>query len=592
MNFFKTFLASCLGSLAALVALFVIMIFVMAGIVAGIVGSASSGEKVVVSNNSVLYLNLDAQITEQQAENPLAGLPLPGGDVSNIGLLKLKQAIKNAKTDSKIKGIYISVSMPRAGFATLEEIRQSLIDFREEGKWVVAYSDAYSESAYYLASAADKVYLNPEGEVEFNGLVAEVTFFKKMFDKLEIKPEIFRVGEFKSAVEPFMVEKMSPENKLQLSEMINSVYQHVLTGVSESRGISKEKLEEISDKMLIRNAQLSVQYGLVDSLLYYDQVLAELRGRLDLREDAKIKFIKYNKYRKSGTGSFSATANEIAVIVADGTIMPGGSSEGIIGGDAFAAEIRKARESDKVKAIVIRINSPGGSFVASDVMWREITLASKEKPVIASMSDYAASGGYYLAMGCDTIVAQPHTITGSIGIFSVLFDASGLLSNKLGITSDEVKTGEYGDMVTMSRPLTAAEKNVWQTRTEEIYETFTGKAAEGRKMSQNDLKKLASGRVWTGTQAKERGLVDVLGYFNDAVEIAAEKAGIVNDYNVKLYPQKKPFFQEFMETLEENSRTSVIREEMGEHYIYYQYWQRVKSYNGVQARMPFELIIQ
>jgi protease IV len=581
MNFFKTFLASCLGSLVAFVALFVIVIVIISGIVAGLVGSASSGEKVIVSDNSVLYLNLDAQITEQQAENPLAGLPLPGGDVSNVGLLQLKETIKNAKTDSKIKGIYLSVSMPMAGFATLEEIRESLLDFREEGKWVVAYSDAYSESAYYLASAADKVYLNPEGEVEFNGLVAQVTFFKKMFDKLEIKPEIFRVGEFKSAVEPFMVEQMSAENELQLSEMINSVYDHVLTGVSESRGIDKEKLEEVSDKMLVRNAKLSVEHGLIDSLLYYDQVLAELRGRLSLEKDAKIKFIKYNKYRKSGSADFSTTANEIAVIVADGTIMPGGSSEGTVGGDAFAAEVRKARENDKVKAIVIRIYSPGGSFVASDVMWREITLAANEKPVIASMSDYAASGGYYLAMGCDTIVAQPHSITGSIGIFSVLFDASGLLSNKLGITSDEVKTGEYGDMITMSRPLTT-----------EIYETFTGKAAEGRGMLQENLKKVASGRVWTGTQAKERGLVDVLGYFNDAVEIAAEKAGIANDYRVKLYPQKKPFFQEFIETLEENSRTSAIKEEMGEHYLYYQYWQRVKSYNGVQARMPYELILQ
>lgn len=592
MNFFKTFLASCLGSLAALVALFFIMIFVMAGIVAGIVGNASSGEKVVVSDNSVLYLNLDAQITEQQAENPFAGLPIPGGDVSNVGLLQLKETIKNAKTDSKIKGIYISVSMPMAGFSTLEEIRQSLLDFREEGKWVIAYSEAYSESAYYLASAADKVYLNPEGEVEFNGLVAQVTFFKKMFDKLEIKPEIFRVGEFKSAVEPFMVEKMSAENRLQLSEMINSIYDHVLTGVSESRGIAKEKLKEVSDKMLVRNAKLSVEHGLVDSLLYYDQVLTELRGRLELSDDAKIKFIKYNKYRKSAVSDFSSATNEIAVIVADGTIMPGSSSQGTIGGDAFASEIRKARENDRVKAIVIRINSPGGSFVASDIMWREIDLASKEKPVIASMSDYAASGGYYLAMGCDTIVAQPHTITGSIGIFSVLFDASGLLSNKLGITSDEVKTGEYGDMITMSRPLTTAERNVWQTRTEEIYETFTVKAAEGRGMSHDDLKKVASGRVWTGSQAKERGLVDVIGYFNDAVEIAAEKAGVANDYKVKLYPQQKPFFQEFMETLEENSRTSAIKEEMGEHYIYYQYWQRVKSYNGVQARMPFELILQ
>lgn len=591
MNFFKTFLASCLGSLVSLIALFFIMIFMSIAMVAGLMGSAD--EQVIVGENSVLQLNLDAEITEQQAENPFEGIPVLGDETPNVGLLQLKRTIKNAKTDPKIKGILLNVSYPMAGFSTIEEIRQSLLDFREEGKWVIAYSDAMSEGAYYLASAADKIYLNPEGEVEFNGLAVEVTFFKKMFDKLEVKPEIFRVGEFKSAVEPFMLEKMSPENKLQLTEMINSIYDHVLNRVSEARGIEKSKLKEISDKMLVRNAQLSVQHGLVDSLLYYDQILNELRGRLEIGDKAKVKFIKYNKYRKSfNAEKTSSSSNEVAVIVADGTIMPGTGNRGVIGGHAFAAEIRKAREDDKVKAIVIRINSPGGSFVASDMMWREITLAREQKPVIASMSDYAASGGYYLAMGCDTIVAQPHTITGSIGIFSVLFDASGLLSNKLGITFEEVKTGEYGDMVTISRPLTAAEKNVWQTRTEEIYETFTSKAAEGRKMSQADLKKIASGRVWTGVQAKERGLVDVLGNFNDAIDIAAEKAGISDDYKVKLYPQQKPFFQEFFEDLENNSRISAMKEELGSNYIYYQYWQRAKTYSGPQARMPFELVIQ
>ncbi len=591
MNFFKTFLASCLGSLVALFALFFIMIMVSVGIVAGLVGSAD--EQVMVNDNSVLQLNLDAEITEQQVENPFAGVPVLGGDVANVGLLQLKQAIKNAKTDPKIKGIYLDISYPMTGFSTLEEIRQSLLDFREEGKWVIAYSETMSEGAYYLASAADKVYLNPEGEIEFNGLAIEVTFFKKMFDKLEVKPEIFRVGEFKSAVEPFMLEKMSPANKLQLTEMITSIYDHVLVRVSESRGIEKSRLKEISDKMLVRSAKLGVEHGLIDSLLYYDQVLDELRGRLDLKDNAKVKFIKYNKYRKSYSGeTSSASANEVAVIVADGTILPGKDDQGVIGGDAFAAEIRKARENDKVKAIVIRINSPGGSFVASDMMWREVTLAAEKKPVIASMSDYAASGGYYLAMGCDTIVAQPNTITGSIGIFSVLFDASGLLSNKLGITFDDVKTGEYGDMVTISRPLTDAEKNVWQTRTEEIYETFTSKAAAGRRMSQDALKAVASGRVWTGTQAKEKGLVDILGSYNDAIEIAAEKAGIADDYKVRLYPRQKPFFEEFMEGIEENARVNAMKEELGDKYIYYQYWQRVKSYNGTQARMPYEFVIQ
>lgn len=581
MNFFKTFLASCLGTLITLMVLFVLMI----GILVGLGGE----QEVVVRDNSVLVLNLDAQITEQEIDNPFEGMF--ENSVPNIGLLQLKQTIHNAKTDPKIEGIYLDVTYPMAGFSTIEEIRESLLDFRAEGKWVVAYADVMSEQAYYLSTAADKVYLNPEGELEFNGLAIEMTFFKKMFEKLEIKPEIFRVGEFKSAVEPFMLEKMSPENRLQLTEMVNSIYDHVLMRISESRNVPKEKLEEISDGMLARSAKLSVDYGLVDSLLYYDQVLDELRGRLSLKESAKVNFIKYKRYKKSHSASSGTGENEVAVIVADGTIMPGGADEGIIGSDTFTEEIRKARENKKVKAIVIRVNSPGGSFQASDAMWREVTLAAEKKPVIASMSDYAASGGYYLAMGCDTIVAQPHTITGSIGIFSILFDASGLMENKLGITTDQVKTGEYGEMITISRPLTEAEKNVWQRRTEEIYETFTGKAAKGRNMPIDDLKKIASGRVWTGEQAQVRGLVDVLGGYDDAIRIAAEKAGIADNYKVKLYPRVKTFYQQLMEGFEENARSNALKEEMGQYYPLYEQWQHVKRYNGVQARMPFEFQI-
>jgi protease IV len=583
MNFFKTFLASCLGMVVTLLVLFVLMIGIFSGL--------ASEEEVVVRNNSVLRLNLDAQITEQQIDNPFEGLPI-GNSVPNIGLLQLKEAISKAKNDPKIEGIFLNVTYPMTGFSTIEEIRQSLIDFRKDGKWVVAYADVMSEQAYYLASAADKVYLNPEGEIEFNGLAIEMTFFKKMFDKLEIKPEVFRVGEFKSAVEPFLLDKMSPENRLQLTEMINSIYGHVLTKISESRNIPKERLEEISDKMLARTAKLSVEYGLVDSLMYYDQVLDDLKSRLSLKESEKVSFIKYSKYRRSYSDPFAtSTENEVAVIVADGAIFPGQADEGVVGSATFTEEIRRARENKRVKAVVIRVNSPGGSFQASDAMWREITLTSQQKPVIASMSDYAASGGYYLSMGCDTIVAQPHTITGSIGIFSVLFDASGLLNNKIGITSEEVKTGEYGEMITISRPLTDAEKNVWQSRTEDIYETFTGKAAEGRGVTKEDIKKVASGRVWTGVQAKERGLVDVLGGYDDAVRIAAEKAGIADNYQVKLYPRIKNFYEQLLEGFEESTRTNTIKEEMGQYYPLYEQWQHVKSYQGVQARMPYEFQI-
>lgn len=582
MNFFKTFLASFLALLVFSTVSFILMIALLFAL--------GAEEKVVITSNSVLHLKLDARITEQEVDNPFSGMPFLGGDIQQIGLLNLKEAIRHAKTDEKIKGIFLNVSYPMAGFSTIEEIRASLLDFRESGKWVIAYAEVMSEPAYYLASAADKIYLNPEGEVEFNGLTVEVTFFKKLFDKLEIKPEIFRVGDFKSAVEPFMLEKMSEENRLQLSELLNSIYGHMIDRISEVRGIPAAVLRQLSDDMTVRNANLALEHRLVDDLMYYDEVLDELRERLALEDNARIKFVARKKYSKSIQAKPGA-ANEVAVIVADGTIMPGKSSEGIIGSETIAEEIRKARLNKKVKAIVIRVNSPGGAFQASDVMWREVKLATEAKPVIASMSDYAASGGYYLSMAADTIVAQPHTITGSIGIFSVLFDASGFLGNKLGITFDEVNTGKYGELITISRPLSQAEKEVWQNRTEEIYETFTGKAAEGRGMSQDDLKKVASGRVWSGTQAKERGLVDVLGGYTDAIRIAAEAAGL-EDYTVKEYPIQKPFIEQFMEQLTENTKTTALKEELGEHYYLYLQGLKLKELHGVQARMPFELTIQ
>ncbi|WP_333819319.1 signal peptide peptidase SppA [Ohtaekwangia sp.] len=581
MNFWKSFFAAFLALVLFTIVSFILLI--------GIIGGITAEEEVVVAENSVLHLKLDAQITELQAENPLAGLPF-GSEAPKIGLLQLKEVIQHAKEDSSIKGIYLEVSYPMAGFSTIEEIRQSLIDFRKGGKWVVAYSTVMSEGAYYLASAADKIYLNPEGEIEFNGLTIEISFFKRLFDKLEIKPEVFRVGEFKSAVEPFILEKMSPENRLQLTELANSVYGFTLKRISEARNIPVEKLKEISDKMLIRNAADAKSYGLVDELYYQDQFIDNLKGRLSLGEKDDIEFIRYGKYRKS-VPAHKSSKNEIAVIVADGTIMPGKANDGeqVIGAETFVEEIRKARTDDDIKAIVLRVNSPGGEFRASDMMWREIQLATKAKSVIASMGDYAASGGYYLAMGCDTIVAQPHTITGSIGIFGMMFDMSGFLGNKLGITFDEVRTGEFGEMFTVSRPLTEAEKNYWQKSLNDHYETFTGKAAEGRGVAIEEIKKVASGRVWSGAQAQERKLVDILGGFDDAVKIAAEKAGVASDYKIRFYPKHKPFLEQLITQLEDNAKTDAIKSELGESYIWYQQLKKINTYQGAQARMPFEI---
>lgn len=582
MSFFKSFFASCLGTLVSLV----VLIFL--GI--AIASSLASEKETVISDNSVLHLKLESPISEQEVEDPLAEL-FPAAGNQSIGLIQLKQAIEHAKSDDKIKGIYLNINYLQAGISTIDEIRASLLDFRSSGKWVVAYSDVYTEGAYYLATAADKVYLNPEGQIEFNGLATEVLFFKKMFDKLEIKPQVFRVGDFKSAVEPFLRDNLSDENKLQLNSMLNSIYGEMLNKMAVARKIPKDKLKEISDNMMVKNAKQALEYGLVDSLYYDDQLKNELRERLDLDKDKDITFVKYSKYQKSFS-TYKSSENEVAVIVADGTIMPGEADQGVAGSATISEAISKARKNDKVKAIVLRINSPGGAFQAGDQMWREVVLATQEKPVIASMSDYAASGGYYIAMACDTIVAQPTTITGSIGVFSVLFDLSQFMGNKLGITSEEVKTGKIGELITVTRSLSDVEKDIWQKQTNEIYETFTSKAASGRHMSQEDIKKIASGRVWTGSQAKDNGLVDVLGGLDDAIALAAEKGGVSDNYKLRYYPKQKNFFEKLMGDLEQNTKSSALKTELGEYYPWYQRWQKVKNYQGVQTRMPLEFEIK
>lgn len=588
MSFARAYFSSCLGALTAMIAFSVIGFFLFVGML----GNLQSEEKVVVNDNSVLHLRLDAQFSELQPDLPFEGIPGFGPTVPRIGLLQLKESIANAKDDGKIKGIFIDVSYPMTGFATLAEIRQSLLDFRESGKWVIAYSEVMSEGAYYVASAADGVYINPEGEIEFNGLVANVTFFKKLLDKLEIRPQVFRVGEFKSAVEPFLLEEMSDENRLQLSGMVNSIYDHMLSGISESRNIPVDKLRAMADNMEVRSASSALDAGLIDGLFYKDQMDKHLRERLNIGEEDDIQLIKYHRYRKSFS-TYKRTGNEVAVIVAEGAIMPGTNdgAEGVIAAESFVQEIRRARLDDDVKAIVLRVNSPGGEFRASDMIWRELELAKAEKPVIASMSDYAASGGYYLSMGCDTIVAQPHTITGSIGIFGIIFDLSNFLENKLGVTFDEVRTGKYGDTYTVSRPLTTAERSMIQKMLEENYDTFTSKAAEGRDVSVEAIKAIASGRVWTGAQAQERQLVDILGGIDDAINIAASKAGVADDYRVRYYPQPKPFIEELLNQFD-GVTAQRVDAELGDLRMWYQRFKEIESYHGSQARMPFVMEIQ
>lgn len=585
MNFLKMFFSSCLGAFVALIAFVIIGFFFLAGL--------GSEAPVDVKPNSVLSLKLNYPITELELDDPIADI-LPGAAEKTLGLMQLKSAINKAKKDDNIRGIYIQSGSVGTGIASIEELRQSLIEFKKSGKWVVVYSDYFSEGGYYLASAADSIFLNPEGTVELNGLASEVMFFKKLFDKLEIRPQVFRLGEFKSAVEPFLRDDLSDENRLQLTELLNSVYSNMLTSIADSRKLEKGQVKEIANKMLVRNADQAKENGLVDALYYEDEVLDFMENKLGIDSTGKLNLISYADYKKS-VGIGKSSKNEIAVIVADGEIIQGKTDEsnGLVGSKTVIEALRNARENKRVKAVVLRINSPGGSAMASDQMWREIILTKKEKPVIASMSDYAASGGYYLAMGCDTIVAQPTTITGSIGVFSVLFDMSQFLGNKLGITSEEVKTGEIGELITFTRGLNETEKAIWQKQTDEVYETFTSKAADGRKMKLEDLKKIASGRVWTGDQAKANGLVDVLGTFEDAVKIAAQSANVADDHTVRFYPKPQTFMEKFFSVQESEATETKMKEALGgENALLFLQWKRLQQYQGTQARMPFEFSIK
>ncbi len=592
LQFFKFTFASMVGLLLA----FLIGIF----IIIGIAGSAK--DTPTIEDNSVLHIKLNAPITERSSENPLDDLDLPisTGEPTSLGLVEILQGIKDAKEDTKIKGIYLNSKTVGAGFAALQEIRDALIDFKKSGKFIVAYAEYYSEGAYYLASVADKIYLNPQGMMELNGLSSEVTFIKGTLEKLEVKPMIFKVGDFKSAVEPLFLDKMSDPNRAQVTSYLNSVYDFYLKNVAASRAIDLKDLTILSDSMSVRTPEDALKYKLITHLGYEDEVEDEIKKTLKLTEKQKIVSVSIGKYIKSQAEKTRSTSpNRVAVLVADGEIVDGKGEKGQIGTE-LAEELRKLRKDDKVKAIVLRINSPGGSALTSDIIWREVVLTKKVKPIIASMSNVAASGGYYIAMACDTIVAQPNTITGSIGVFGVLFNAEGLLKNKIGVTTDRVSTGFYSDLGNPTHAMSETEGKIIQNSVERIYEDFTSKAAKGRKMTQDDLKKVASGRVWTGAQGKENGLVDVLGDFNTAIQIAAKKAKIEKDFSLRYYPAKKDFLQTLLnkstETKAEissNAIQSAMKKEMGEElYQQYQTIQKLKNMKGVQMRMPFDLNIK
>lgn len=586
MKFFKTILATILG-------LF-IFCFLSIFIFVGIIASSTGKEKVTIKEKSVLKLTLDQNIVETAQNSPFQDLNLPAGfgsDLNKVGLLQILQNIDKAKTDDNIKGIYLELSNVNGGFATLQAIRDKLIDFKTSGKFIIAYGEAISEKAYYLASVADEIMLYPSGGLEFNGLGAEINFYLGTMEKLGVKPEIFKVGDFKSAVEPFLRKDMSEQSREQTTSFLNSMYDYYLKNISESLQIPVEKLELISDSMMIQHPEDALKYGLVHKLAYEDEVLDRIKALVDTSGDyKKINFISLKKYSQvTGESESKYGKDRVAVIIAEGNIESGKSDGGVIGSVTVAAQIRKARLDDKVKAIVLRVNSPGGSALASDVMWREVMLAKKVKPVIASMGDVAASGGYYMSMACDTIVAYPNTITGSIGVFGMSFDISTMLEEKLGITTDRINTGEFSDIGSITRPTTDAEKQMIQTGVEEVYDEFTSKAAQGRGMNVEDLKKVASGRVWSGIEAKERGLVDVLGGLDVAIDLAAKAAGMDSSYAVKYYPEKKDFMEEFLKELKGETEAYLKVSTYGEMTPYIEKLKSLEKIKGIQTRMPFDI---
>lgn len=586
------FLKSVLATLFGLILFFVVIIFV--GI--AIIMSAMPEKKEATKENSVLRLRLDAPITEREPDNIFSRFQPFSGAEPSIGLIELKEAILAAKADSSIKGIYLDATMVNAGFATLQELRSALLDFKTSKKFVVAYAEFYTEKSFYLASVADKIYLPPTGLIEFNGLESEVLFLKGALEKLEIKTEIFKVGEFKSAVEPLILDKISEPSRLQTLSFLTSINNSYLADIAKERQLDVDTLKNISNLMLVKTAKDALSRGLITNMEYYDGAETFMQQKLKIEEGEKINFVNYNSYKgnlnaKNQSSLAKSNESKIAVILASGEINSGRGDDNTIGSETLCEQLRKARNDENIKAIVLRINSPGGSALASDVIWREVILTKKVKPIIASMSDVAASGGYYIAMACDTIVAQTTTITGSIGVFGIAFNAENFLKNKLGVTADRVTTGKYSDVGSVTRTMTPIEKQMIQQEVEHIYDDFTTKAAEGRKMSVSTLRAVASGRVWSGAEGKEKGLVDVYGGLEDAIKLAAAKANI-KAYDTQYLPEQKNQYWSQLLSQFDKEEEEVIMKQLGIFYPYLKSIKEVKKLEGIQARMPFDIHIK
>jgi len=583
-QFFKFMFASMLGTFLTIL----LLSFIVIGIIAGIV-AVSSNDEVVISKNTVLLIKLDKPITDRSPKMPiLSSLTMPN---KITGLNDILADLKKASKDDNISGIYLDLSYLQAGLSTVNEIRDALLDFRKSGKFIWAYSEAYDQKTYFLATVADKIFLNPEGILLFKGLNYQLVFIKGTLEKLDVKAQIIRHGKFKAATEPLFLDKMSPENRKQLTAILDNFWENMLNGIAETRKISKQDLNRLADSLKIETPEDALKYRFVDQLVYKDELIKEMKKLLNIEEKKKITYVTLENYTKVRERSKSGIKKEtIAVIYATGSIAGGDGDDQSIGSERMSKAIRKAREDDKVKAIVFRVNSGGGSALASDVIWREIDLARKVKPVVASFGDVAASGGYYIACAASKIVADPTSITGSIGVFGVVPNMQGLFNKKLGITFDEASTNKNSDYIPVMKPLSAYQTMILQRDVDHIYDVFTTKVADGRNLKKAMVDSIGQGRIWSGTDAKAIGLIDDFGGLSKAIELAADLAKI-SHYRLLCLPEQKDPFEQILDELLGNEPSTMIRQALGEDYRYYEILKEIRQMKGVQARLPFEINI-
>jgi protease-4 len=585
LRFLGRIIATALGILL----FFIILIWV--------ISLLSNRSSVELKNNTILKIKLDKEIVEREVENPLENfLNLGLGSSSKIGLLELKKALRIAAEEPKIKAVWIEINTLNCGFGIANELRELFLEFKSSGKPLVFYSDFMSEGAYFLASVGDQIYITPTGILEFNGFNYEVLFFKGTFEKLEIKPEVFKAGQYKSAVEPLLLDKMSEPNKEQVLSFLNDLQQFVYDKISISRGIPHTKLKNLADSLMVRNLKEAVKQNLITKAGYADELQTWLCEKIGI-DDKNINWVSYKKLLQYNKKKNSSN-NKIAVIFASGDIVTGkGRENESISSEKIIEQLSKCRNDESIKAVVIRINSPGGSVIASDNIWREILITKKLKPVIASMSDMAASGGYYIAMPCNYIVAQPTTLTGSIGVFGVWFNVKDFLKNKLGITCDRVKTLKYADIGVPTRDLTTFERQVIQKEIDNTYRDFVQKVANGRNSKFEKIEKVASGRVWTGQQAKQIGLIDELGGLDKAIEIANKFSNLNNNFELIFLPEKMDYFESILkkilgeEQLDEELEEK-LKNELEDLHPYFTYLKKLRKIQGIQALVPFEIIIK